>query len=164
MTPRRTAVLVIALLLFAELMISGGNAQQISGPVKADPLMSLTRVKQNAKGTRSVENGQMHFVYGKGSSDLKATSIAADSTVHIISMAAPYGDRFLGLFRKSIDALTVQYRGGDGGIHGAIFTMPVGTDDGESLWERDGKRQGLALGGHLRTTYGLAQEGRAGRT
>src|ERR1700730_4960620 len=121
MTPRHTAVLVIAALLFAELMISVGNAQQISGPVKADQLMGLTGIKQNAKGTLSVENGQLHFVHGKGSYDARATSIedvvtgadsqvAVGSTVHIISMAAPYcGGRFLSLLRKKIDTPTVQY-------------------------------------------------------
>jgi hypothetical protein len=141
MTPRHTALLVIAALLFAELMISVGNAQQISGPVKADQLMGLTGIKQNAKGTLSVKSGQLHFVYGEVSSDVRATSIkdvvtstdsqlAVGSTVHMISTAAPYGGgRFLSLFRKEIDTLTVQYRDGDGSVHGAIFTMPVGTAD-----------------------------------
>ena len=42
-------------------------------------------------------------------------------------MAAPYGGgRFLSLFRKKIDTLTVQYCDPDEGLHGAIFTMPVG--------------------------------------
>jgi hypothetical protein len=52
------------------------------------------------------------------------------NTVGLISMAAPYGGgRFLSLFRTKIDTLTVQYRDPDGGLHGAIFTMPVGTAD-----------------------------------
>jgi len=42
-------------------------------------------------------------------------------------MAAPYGGgRFLSLFRKKIDTLTIQYRDVGGALHGAIFTMPVG--------------------------------------
>jgi hypothetical protein len=45
-------------------------------------------------------------------------------------MAAPYGGgRFLSLFRKKIDTLTIQYRDVDGGLHGAIFTMPVGNSE-----------------------------------
>jgi hypothetical protein len=47
-----------------------------------------------------------------------------------MSMAAPYGGgRVLSLFRTKIDTLTVQYRDADGGLHGAVFTMPVGTAD-----------------------------------
>jgi hypothetical protein len=45
----------------------------------------------------------------------------------MMSMVAPYGGgRVLSLFRSKIDTLTVQYRDADGGLHGAIFTMPVG--------------------------------------
>jgi hypothetical protein len=47
-----------------------------------------------------------------------------------MSMAAPYGGgRFLSLFRTKMDTLTIRYRDLDGGLHGAIFTMPVGTAD-----------------------------------
>jgi hypothetical protein len=137
MTPICTSVLAVGA-VFVGLVIPAGNAQQISPPVKAHQLMGLTGIKQNAKGTLSVENGHLHFAYTKTSADVKATSIedvvtgadsqvAVGSTVHMISMAAPYGGgRFLSLFRKKIDTLTVEYRDGDGGLHGAIFTMPVG--------------------------------------
>jgi hypothetical protein len=33
------------------------------------------------------------------------------------------------LFRKKVDTLTIQYRDADGGLHGAIFTMPRGKAD-----------------------------------
>ena len=47
-----------------------------------------------------------------------------------VDYAAPYGGgRFLSLFRKKIDTLTIQYRDVDGGLHGAIFTMPVGNSE-----------------------------------
>src|SRR5439155_7575623 len=79
--------------------------------------------------------------HGKASSDVSAASIqdiatAADSqraiggTIGLMSMAAPYGGgRVLSLFRTKIHTLTVQYRDADGGLHGAIFTMPVGTSE-----------------------------------
>ena len=139
MTPKRTTVLFELALLFAGLMVPVGNAQQIARPVKAVQLTGLTGVKDNAKGTLNVENGQLHFVRGKASSDVSAASIedvvtGADSresvgkTVGMMGMAAPYGGgRFLSLFRTKIDTLTVQYRNADGGLHGAIFTMPAGT-------------------------------------
>jgi hypothetical protein len=141
MTFRCTIVLVGIASLSAGLVISVGNAQQVSGPVKVVQLTGLAGVKDNAKGTLNVENGQLHFVHGKASSDVSASSIqdvvtGADSqravggTIGLMSMAAPYGGgRVLSLFRSKIDTLTVQYREADGGLHGAILTMPVGTAD-----------------------------------
>ena len=138
MAPRHTAVLVSVALLFAGIAISTGTAQETPATVKAVQLIGLTGVKQNAKGTLKVENGNLQFVHGKAQSDVNAASIqdvvagddtqrAVGGTVGVISMAAPYGGgRFLSLFRKKIDTLTVQYRDVDGGLHGAIFTMPVG--------------------------------------
>jgi hypothetical protein len=134
-----TAVLVGVVSLFAGLVIPVANAQQASGPVKVVQLTGLVGVKDNAKGTLIVENGQLHFVHGKASSDVSASSIqdvvtGADSqravggTIGLMSMAAPYGGgRVLSLFRTKIDTLTVQYRDTDGGLHGAIFSMPIGT-------------------------------------
>ena len=138
MTPRRTVYLVISL-LFSALVSAIGNAQETSVRVKAVQLTGLKGIKDNTKGTLSVENGNLHFVHGKASSDVSASSIqdvvtAADSqravggTIGLMSMAAPYGGgRVLSLFRTKIDTLTVQYRDADGGLHGAIFTMPIGT-------------------------------------
>ncbi len=138
MTPRSTTILVGVASLLAGLLIPVANAQQAS-PVKVVQLTGLAGVKDNAKGTLSVENGQLHFVHGKASSDVSASSIqdvvtGADSqravggTIGMMSMAAPYGGgRVLSLFRSKIETLTVQYRDADGGLHGAIFTMPVGT-------------------------------------
>ena len=133
--------LVAFALLFSGLGISVCNAQEASGLVKAVQLIGLPDVKENAKGTLKVENGNLHFVHGKASAEVTATSIqdvvtGADSekavgkTIGMISMAAPYGGgRFLSLFRKKIDTLTIQYRDVDGGLHGAIFTMPVGNSE-----------------------------------
>jgi hypothetical protein len=139
MTSRSTTVLAGVASLFAGLVIPIANAQRPPGPVKVVQLTGLVGVKDNAKGTLSVENGQLHFVRGKASTDVSASSIqdvvtAADSqravggTIGVVSMAAPYGGgRVLSLFRTKIDTLTVQYRDADGGLHGAIFSMPIGT-------------------------------------
>ena len=139
MTFRSATVLVGVASFFAGLVIPVGNAQQVSGPVKVIQLTGLVGVKDKAKGTLNVENGQLHFVHGKASSEVSATSIqdvvtGADSqravggTIGMMSMAVPYGGgRVLSLFRAKIDTLTVLYRDADGGLHGAIFTMPVGT-------------------------------------
>jgi len=138
MAPRRTVVLLSVALLFAGIATSVGKAQETPAPVKAVQLIGLTGVKQNAKGTLKVENGNLQFAHDKTNADISAASIqdvvTGDDTqrsvggaVGVMSMAAPYGGgRFLSLFRKKIDTLTVQYRDAGGAVHGAIFTMPVG--------------------------------------
>src|SRR5467141_5454308 len=137
MTLRHRDLVAFSLFFFG-LGISVCNAQEAAGLVKAIQLIGLTGLKENAKGTLNVENGNLHFARGKANTQVSATSIqdvvtGADSekavgkTVGMISMAAPYGGgRFLSLFRKKIDTLTIQYRDVGGGLHGAIFTMPVG--------------------------------------
>src|SRR6267154_849433 len=141
MTPRRTTVYLAVGLLFLGFLGAVGNAQETSGSVKAVQLTGLKGVKDNTKGTLSVESGNLHFVHGKENSDVSATSIqdvvtggdsreSVGKAVGIMGMAAPYGGgRVLSLFRTKIDTLTVEYRDPDGGLHGAIFTMPVGTAD-----------------------------------
>jgi hypothetical protein len=136
---RRTIVLFATASVFAGLLISVASAQQVPAPQTAVQLIGLTGVKDNAKGTLSVEDGNLRFAHGKARTDLSAASIqdvvtGADSrksvgkTVGMMSMAAPYGGgRFLSLFRTKIDTLTLQFRDADGALHGVIFTIPAGT-------------------------------------
>jgi len=156
MATRRTAVLVSVALLFVGIETSIGNAQQTPAPVNAVQLIGLTGVKANAKGTLKVENGNLQFVHGQTNADIAAASIqdvvagddtqrSVGGTVGVMSMAAPYGGgRFLSLFRRKIDTLTIRYRGVDGGLHGAIFTLPVGA--------ANAIKAELALGTHTATT------------
>jgi ABC-type antimicrobial peptide transport system ATPase subunit len=117
MTFRRSSVSVVFALFLGGLLISVAKAQQTSGFVKAVQVTGLAGVKDNTKGSLSVENGSLHFVHGKASSDVNVTSIqdavtSRDSrksigqTAGVISMAAPYG--------------AIQYRDGEGGLHGMI--------------------------------------------
>src|SRR5258706_11126173 len=141
MTPRRTTVYLAVGLLFFGFLGAIGNAQETSGSVKAVQLTGLKGVKDNTKGTLSVESGNLHFVHGKENSDVSATSIqdvvtggdsreSVGKTVGIMGMAAPYGGgRGLSLFRTKIHTLTVGYRVPYGGLHGVIFSMPAGTAD-----------------------------------
>ncbi|HMI52311.1 MAG TPA: hypothetical protein VK525_12420 [Candidatus Saccharimonadales bacterium] len=157
MAPRRTMVLVSVALLFAGMGTSIGNAQETPAPVKAVQLIGLAGIKQNAKGTLKVENGNLQFVHGKTNADISALSIqdvvtgddtqrSVGGTVGVMSMAAPYGGgRFLSLFRKKIDTLTIQYRDAGGALHGAIFTMPVGA-------ARSIKTELVSAGAHTATT------------
>ena len=141
MTCRSTVVLLAAALFSVGSMAWAAKAQQNPAPVKAVHLIGLTGLEDNAKGNLSVENGHLHFVHGKANFEIEATAIldvvtgtdskkAVGKTIGTVSMAAPYGGgRFLSLFRKKIDTLTVEYRDAEGSLHGVIFTMPVGTAD-----------------------------------
>jgi len=159
---RRKFLVSFALALaLAGLAICGANAQQSSKPDnKAIALTGLTGVKDNAKGKLTVENGKLHFVYGKKSSDIPVASIedvvtgedsqaAVGKTVSTLSMAAPYGSgRFLALFRTKFDTLTLRYRDENGALHGVIFALP--TAEAEPI-----KKELLAQGAH--TTVGEAK-------
>lgn len=128
-------------LFVAALASSDIRAQQSSQSVKAVQVIGLPAVKENTKGTLIVENGNLRFMHGKGISDISTRLIqdivtgtdsqkAVGKTVGTISMAAPYGGgRFLSLFRKKIDTLTVEYRDADGAFHGVIFRTPSGKAD-----------------------------------
>jgi len=134
MTLKRTRVAAVGL-LFA---ISIAKAQQPTAPPEVVQLLGLDGVKRGAKGRLDVDKGNLHFVHAKTSSDLTIASVqdvvtgadtvkAVGNTIGILSMAAPYeSGRFLSLFRRKIDTLTIQYQDADGGAHGAIFSMPVG--------------------------------------
>jgi hypothetical protein len=138
---RAKKLLRVGTVFVAVVAILGVNAQQSPTAVKAVQLTGLPRVKENAKGNLTVENGYLHFLSGKTTSEVRATSIedvvtgtdsqkAVGKTIGMLSMAAPYGGgRFVSLFRKKVDTLTVEYRDAEGALHGVIFTMPLGTAD-----------------------------------
>jgi hypothetical protein len=143
--------MALALAVFA---ICGANAQQTSKSANSViALTGLTGVKDNVKGTLTVENGELHFVSGKKSSDVPAASIddvvtgedtqaAVGKTVSNLSMVAPYGSgRFLALFRTKFDTLTLRYRDENGALHGVIFALP--TSAAEPI-----KKELLAQGAH----------------
>jgi len=129
------------------------EADPPQAPTKAILVIGATGVKDNSNGSLIVEKGNLHFVHSKDTVDIPAPSITdlitgSDSqrvirgTAGTISMFGPYGSgRFLSLFRSKLDTLTLQYRDPDGGLHGAIFTMSVGS--AELL-----KQQLIAQGAH----------------
>jgi len=129
------------------------EADPPQAPVKANLVIGATGVKDNCKGSLTVEKGNLHFVHSKDTIDIATASITdlitgTDSqrvirgTAGTISMFGPYGSgRFLSLFRSKLDTLTLQYRDPDGGLHGLILTMSVGR--AELL-----KQQLIAQGAH----------------
>lgn len=122
-------------------------------PIKGAELIGLAGVKDNTGGTLTVEGGKLRFAHSKNTSNIAAVGMVDvvtgnDSqrvirgTLGTLSMFGPYGSgRVLSLFRSKLDSLTIQYRDADGGLHGVVFTMPVGK--AESL-----KQELIAQGAH----------------
>ncbi len=146
-------IIILSLLLSPGTFISTSLAQQPPTSIEAVQVIGLTGVKQNTKGKLKVGNGSFTFASSKSTCEIPAASIedvvtAADSqrviggTVGTLSRLAPYGGgTALSLLRSKVDIITIQYRDSNGGLHGAIFTMPVG--NAESI-----KEALLAQGAH----------------
>ena len=131
-------VVCAGFLLVLSGFVAPSPAQQSAAPTKVIQIMGLTGVKNKTKGSLAVEGGNLRFAHGQAKVDLAATSVqdvvtGNDSerlihgTLGTLTMFAPYeSGRFLSLFRTKLDTLTIQYRDADGGLHGAVFTMPLG--------------------------------------
>jgi len=129
---------LLPLLLFLGSIVSLSQTQSAPATAEAVQVTGLTGIKENTKGTLTVEKGTLTFAASKSSCDVSAASIqdvvtGNDSqrvirgTAGTLTMLAPYGGgRAIGLLRNKIDTLTIQYRDSNGGLHGAVFTMPVG--------------------------------------
>jgi hypothetical protein len=127
---------LIAVTLFV--CSSVGYAQQAQTPTKAVQLIGLAGLKENTKGNLTVINGTLRFNHAKGNAEVSATTIqdvvtgtdsqrAIGGTLGTLTLLAPFGSgRVLSLFRTKLDTLTIQYRDADGGLHGVIFTVPLG--------------------------------------
>ena len=128
-------------------------APQAFAPVQSVHLFGLAGVKNNTKGTLSVDRVYLHFASSKAKADIPLANVEDVLTgndsqrvirgkLGTVSMFGPYGSgRFLSLFRSKLDTVTVKYRDGEGGLHGTVFTMPVG--QAEPL-----KRELVARGAH----------------
>jgi hypothetical protein len=105
---------------------------------KSTAIIGLDGVKEKTAGTLNVEDRKLCFVHSGTKSQIPAAAIedvvtGEDSqrvirgTLGTISMFAPYeSGRALSMLRSKLDSLTIQYRDDDGGLHGVVFTMPVG--------------------------------------
>lgn len=113
-------------------------AQQPPASPTVVHVLGLGDMQRNAKGKLSVEGGTLQFAAGKAKTSVPVASIedvftGDDSqrmiggTLGTFTMFAPYGGgRFLSLFRKKMDVLTVEYRDSENALHGAIFSLPLG--------------------------------------
>ena len=135
---RRTTIFLVGILGFPALP---SVAQQPAAGNRVVQITGLVGVKTNASGNLTLENGSLQFANSRTKVSVPIHSVEDvitenDSqrvfrgTLGTLTMFAPYGGgRFLSLFRSKIDTLTIQYRDTDGGLHGAIFTMPLGKAD-----------------------------------
>src|SRR5258707_12266638 len=106
--------------------------------IKVTQITGLSGVKNKTGGRLLVDGSNLHFSHEQLKVDLPTNSMeevitGTDSQrcIHgapgLLLLAAPYGSgRFLSLFRTKLDTRTIKYRDTDGGLHGAIFTMPAG--------------------------------------
>jgi hypothetical protein len=105
---------------------------------KVTQITGLAGVKNTTSGRLLVDGSNLHFSHEQMKVDLPTNSMEdvitgndSQRIIHgapsLLLLAAPYGSgRFLSLFRTKLDTLTIKYRDADGGLHGAIFTLPAG--------------------------------------
>ena len=105
-------------------------------------IAGLDNTKRNATGTLTLQEGSLEFKTAKGDDKVPVSAIEdiftgtettqnstkTGKTVRIAAMAAPYesGRAVTLLTRTKVDILTVSYHDADGGLHGAIFALPIG--------------------------------------
>lgn len=135
--PSLKVAIGFVLLLFSASAVPS-FAQQADNSVNVVQVIGLSGVKEHAKGTLTVEGGNLQFIHSKVKAVVATAAIQDVVTgndsqrmihgfVGNLTMLAPYGSgRFLSLFRSKLDTLTIQYRNSDGDLHGAIFTMVAG--------------------------------------
>lgn len=133
----------LPLLIISAWPASSGFSQQQAEPQAPGSfsvvhVIGLEGIKHDTNGTVTVAKDTLEFSTGPTKSDLSLPSIqevltGADSqraiggTLGFLSNFAPYeGGRFLSLFRRRLDTLTIQYRDANGGLHGVIFSLPPG--------------------------------------
>jgi hypothetical protein len=142
----------LALLFVPGALAKGQQPTAPPGSVKY--LLGLENIKPNARGDLTVQDGALQFKTSKAEAKVSIASVQDVFTEQdfkqliggtvgtLAKMSVPYGGgRVLSLFQEKIDVLTVEYRDANGGLHGAIFTLPKG--QAPPL-----KRKLVALGAH----------------
>jgi len=105
-------------------------------------VIGLDKIKRNATGTLTVQDGALEFHAGKAGNKVPVSAIddifiGTETTqsggkpgrvMKTAALAAPYesGKALSILMRTKVDILTVSYRDPEGALHGAIFALPIG--------------------------------------
>jgi len=132
------ALVIASALLFSGSLFSTNQAQPQT-EMTAVQLIGVPGIKQNTKGRLSIVNGNLRFSHDQQTFEVTAASIeevltgkdskavVGETLATVATFVAPYGTgSALPLLRKKLDTLTIQYRDANGGLHGAVFTIPVG--------------------------------------
>ena len=134
-------LLPLLFLLCAGLFAQTADTSPSTGTagVRAMHVLGLEGVKRNLHGTLTVQPTGLDFIAGGAHGTVAIASIqdvftAQDShqvggkVLTVAKMGVPYGGgRALSLFtHEKVDSLTVEYRDANGGLHGVLFTMPLG--------------------------------------
>ena len=136
---RRIAILLAVCVLALPLAALAQAPAENATTVPATHLIGFGSLAKNAKGKITIDGDKVHFVGNDG----KTTEVAlgaidniqtADDSRRLVggfigtlSMFGPYGSgRFLSLFRKQVDVITIEYHDTMGGLHGAIFVLADG--------------------------------------
>jgi hypothetical protein len=101
-------------------------------------VLGFEDIKKNEKCQLEITTAAIRLKGAKSTVELAPSSIedvlTGDDSARLVSgflgtltMFAPYSSgRFLSLFRKKLDTLTIQYRDAEGGLHGGILAMKPG--------------------------------------
>jgi len=143
---RLTTVLIAAGLSMASFVHAQTSSPGANSADDANPnvrhIIGLDATKRNASGTLTVQNGSLVFKTGKSGKNVLVSSIddvfigtettqsggRTGTVVKTAAIAAPYdsGAALSIMMRTKVDILTISYRDAQGGLHGAIFALPIG--------------------------------------
>jgi hypothetical protein len=146
----------LALLFACGALVDGQQPTEspAATPGSVKHVLGFENVKPNAMGDLTIQGNTLQFKTSKAKAEVSIASVqdvftdqdfkqvVGGTTGTLAKMAVPYGGgRVISLFQEKIDVLTVEYRDANGGLHGAIFTLPQG--QAPPL-----KKQLVALGAH----------------
>jgi len=117
-----------------------GQQPQLPKPVpkRVVSVMGFQNLKKNEKCAIAVGASSVNLKGQTATVEVTIASIedvlTGDDSARLVggfvgtlTSFGPYGSgRFLSLFRKKLDTLTIQYRDTDGGLHGGILSMQPG--------------------------------------
>ena len=164
---RSCIILLLPLLLFCAGLFAQTaetSASKDASGIRARHVLGLEEVRRNLHGTLTAQPSGLDFKAGGAHGAVAIASIqdvftgqdshqTGGKVLTFAKMGVPYGGgRVISLFsHEKLDSLTVEYRDANGGLHGVVFTMPLG--QAEVL-----KKQLVALGAHASIPVASRQE------
>jgi hypothetical protein len=136
----RCLCLVIPALLGLALpsQLLGQQSPKPDAPTHVTSVLGFEDLKKNEKCQLEISATAIRLKGSKSTVELAPSSVedvlTGDDSARLLSgflgtltMFAPYSSgRFLSLFRKKLDTITIQYRDPEGGLHGGILAMKAG--------------------------------------